>query len=73
MKEIDISCEEARVYTYPQGSMPKSLQIDYPARLFITEGAGHRVMDTYGWVHYIPAGWCHLKWKPKPGFAPVVA
>ena len=69
IKEIDISSEFVRVYSYPNET---ALHIS-GVTLYITEDGGHRVLDTDGWVNYIPKGWTGLKWLPKDPFKAVIA
>lgn len=65
----DISTEERRTYTWPDGS---TVTIEAPTRL-ITSKNGHRIADSNGNGHYVPMGWIHLHWENKPGSAAIVA
>lgn len=70
MKEIDISGEEFRVYTYADG---QTFQINEPISVCITESGSHRVVDAKGMTHRPTPGWIGLSWKPKPGEPAFVA
>lgn len=61
-KFVDISSEEFRTYTFPQGAV----RIDYPQQLSVSPG-GHRVFDGSGNSWYIPKGWISLNWKAREG------
>lgn len=61
---ICINSEEYRVYTFP-GAV--TVRIDNPCKLRVSESGGHRIMDCNGHGHYVPSGWVHIKWVPKPG------
>lgn len=60
---IDISCEQWRKYTWPDGS---EVFIQDEQWLAISE-SGHRILDLEGNSHFIPFGWIHLEWKSKDG------
>lgn len=65
----DISSEVSRTYTFPGGDR---VTIEAPKALILSEN-GHRVLDGANNGHYIPKGWIHLEWQPKPDAAWVVA
>jgi len=72
-KEIDISSEAHRVYTYGDGS---TFRIEEPAALFIIEddrGASHRVVDKSGATHRPERGWVGISWKAHDGEPKFVA
>lgn len=60
----DISTEQWRDYIFESGF---TITINLPLRLNVSSSGGHRVFDSDGISHYIPAGWKHLKWKSKEG------
>lgn len=60
----DLDSEEFRVYRFPDGLVVK---ITAPLKIAVSSSGGHRVLDSQGISHYIPAGWVHLQWKVKPG------
>jgi hypothetical protein len=57
---VDISTEQFRVYTWPNGS---EVIINLPKKLNVAKSGGHRIFDAEEFSHYIPSGWIHLKWK----------
>ena len=61
----DISSEEYRTYHFPGG---ESVMIVSPHKLHVSDSGGHRVLDSNGISHYIPATWIHLEWKGDPHF-----
>jgi hypothetical protein len=61
---VDISSEEWREYRFLGGEV---VRIDKPLQLNVSESKGHRIFDSGGTSHYIPATWVHLKWKVKDG------
>lgn len=64
----DISSEQAREYTFPDGTI---VRIENPLQLNVSESGGHRIFDAFGSSHYIPKGWIHLQWwvfPDKPNF-----
>lgn len=65
-KELDISSEEYRVYTYAGG---ETYRIDYPVALFVLDETGttHRIVDKDGVTHRPERGWVGISWKPKDG------
>lgn len=71
---LDVSTEEYRVYTFPEGHQ---IRVDLPSRLWVkvssTPGVGHshRIALENGNGVYIPAGWLKIEWKNKPGQPPV--
>lgn len=60
----DISNELYRTYTFFEN---QDITIKQPLRLHVSESGGHRVFDSSGISHYIPAGWIHLKWEVSEG------
>lgn len=64
MTETDISSEEYRLYTYPDGS---KFRIEAPLRVFVTESGSHRVIDAAGLTHRPTPGYIGLTWKSRPG------
>jgi len=60
----DISSEAWREYHFESGA---TVRIDNPAMLNVSESGGHRIFDEQGLSHYVPKGWIHLVWEPKPG------
>jgi hypothetical protein len=60
----DISSEEYRVYQFDQ----VVIRIDLPLKLNVSKSGGHRILDSGGVSHYIPAGWQRLSWKGSPHF-----
>ncbi len=60
VKFNDISHEVYRVYKFPCGN---EVRIDSPIALNVSASGGHRVQDSAGKAHYIPAGWVHLYWE----------
>jgi hypothetical protein len=73
-KEIDITSEEFRVYTYPDGS---TFRIDNPATLYVLidekGGATHRVVDVDGVTHRPERGYVGISWAAKEGAPKFVA
>ena len=69
MNQVDISSEEYRIYTYPDGSIFK---IDEPISLVITDSGSHRVIDKAGLTHRPTPGFVGISWKPRDGAAPFV-
>jgi len=65
----DISTEQRRTYTWPDGT---KVVIEAPVVL-ITSDNGHRISDSSGNGHYVPKGWTHLFWENKPGVQAIVA
>lgn len=73
MKEIDISSEEVRFYTYADFS---TFRIGEPDKLFVIEdehGVTHRVIDKEGVTHRPERGWVGISWKPRDGQPAFVA
>ncbi len=60
----DISSEAWREYEFGSGA---KVRIDSPTQLNVSESGGHRIFDSEGVSHYVPAGWIHLKWMAKDG------
>jgi hypothetical protein len=60
----DISVELWREYVFPDGQI---VRIENPTGLNVSKSGGHRLTDAQGMGHYVPAGWRHLRWLPKPG------
>lgn len=72
---IDISSEEWRAYTYPNGT---EARIDSPVTLYVIRddlrgGVTHRVIDADGVTHRPERGWVKISWKPKAGAPAFVA
>ena len=63
IKWTDISSEEYREYTFPNG---EKVKIESPKKLNVSDSGGHRVVDGEGKGHYIPNGWIHLEWLGEP-------
>jgi hypothetical protein len=67
LKEGDLSKELWREYEF-EGKVYK---IENPQKLYFTKGGStHRVVDSNGVVHCLPApGWngCVLRWKQREG------
>lgn len=59
----DISSEESRVYTFPNGSVT----VLGPTHLHVSKSGGHRIFSIDGLSRYIPSGWICLTWKAKRG------
>lgn len=59
----DISSEIFRVYEFAD----KSIKIDMPIALHVSDRGSHRILDSEGVSHYIPTGWYHLYWKVEDG------
>ncbi len=67
MKELDISSEEFRIYTYADGS---TYRIDRPVTLFVIpseKADSHRVIDEAGVTHRPTLGYLGISWKPRDG------
>jgi hypothetical protein len=60
----DLSDEQFRVYTWPDGAIVKLVA---PLKLNVSKSGGHRVFTADGVSHYIPSGWNHLYWVVHPG------
>lgn len=72
-KELDISTEASRTYTYGNGS---KFTIDSPATLHIIEdekGATHRVIDANGGTHRPERNWVGISWIAKDGAPKFIA
>jgi hypothetical protein len=73
-KEIDITSEEFRVYTYADGS---TFRIDSPATLYVLidekGGITHRVVDVDGVTHRPERGYVGISWAAKDGAPKFVA
>jgi hypothetical protein len=59
----DISSEQSRTYHFAD----RSFTIVEPMKLNVSASGGHRLFDSAGTSHYIPAGWLHLEWTAKEG------
>jgi len=57
----DLDDEQYRVYQYPD----MEIKIEEPLLLNVSKSGGHRVWDSKGISHYLPAGWRHLYWVVK--------
>ncbi len=60
----DISSEHWRRYTFVSGMM---VVVEKPLWLNVSDNGGHRILDSFGYCHYIPYGWVHLEWQAKDG------
>lgn len=72
-KELDITTEDSRTYTYPSGAQ---FVIANPETLHIIEddrGVTHRVIDTSGRTHRPERGWVGISWIAKDGAPKFVA
>lgn len=75
-REIDISNEEYRVYTYPDGVR---LRINRPVKLYVVYddvgpvNPSHRVVDAEGMTHRPERGWISVSWKSAEGQPDYVA
>ena len=58
----DISSEQQRTYTFPDGELT---HIQQPCWLAVSVSGGHRLLDSAGVCHYVPSGWIHLTWVVK--------
>lgn len=73
MMEFNISTEEYREYDFwcHDGGFYRVYKIDNPQKLFIrTEGSTHRILDSEGVVHCVPAPGhhgCVMRWSVRPG------
>jgi len=68
-KEIDISDEVYRLYRFPKG---ETTTLKKPKILIIDEKGVHHVIDKAGYVHEIPPGWIHLKYKKEGGVEKII-
>jgi hypothetical protein len=59
-----ISSEEHRTYRFPGGEY---VRIDGPLFLHVSASGGHRIVDSAGASHYVPAGFIHITWKAREG------
>jgi hypothetical protein len=72
-KEVDISSEAYRIYTYADGS---TFRIEQPAALHVIEdekGVTHRVVDKSGVTHRPERNFIGISWKPAEGKPAFVA
>ena len=72
-KELDITSEQFRVYTYGDGS---EFRINGPATLHVLvddKGTSHRVIDADGVTHRPERGWVGISWAAKDGAPKFVA
>lgn len=68
---LNISSENWREYTYPDGS---KVRVEYPVALSLKSssnppqwgGGAHRIVDCHGDSYYIPRGWIKLSWRSDP-------
>jgi len=71
MIESDLTDEEYREYEFGG----QTYRINNPLKLFLRAGGTtHRVLDSEGIVHCVPAVGnfnCILRWKPRAGTPPV--
>ena len=63
MEFKSLETELWREYVFPSGTV----RIDAPKSLNVSASGGHRIEDSQGMAHYIPAGWIHLRWLVKEG------
>jgi hypothetical protein len=66
----DISMEIFREYDFPSPHGIVKVHIAAPMVVAISKserGDSHRVIDTLGGSHYIPAGWIALHWQVREG------
>lgn len=59
----DISSESFRVYEFAD----KTVRIEEPLALSVSQSGGHRIFDASGVSHYVPSGYRHLYWQVKEG------
>lgn len=72
-KTVDITSEEYRIFTYPDGS---TFRVDNPVSFTLIEnehGFTMRVIDAQGLTHRPSKGWNAISWKPKEGQPAFVA
>jgi hypothetical protein len=72
-KEIDVSSESYRVYTYDDGRI---FRVDNPATVHVIEderGTTHRIVDTSGMTHRPERNWVGISWMPRAGQPAFVA
>lgn len=62
----DISDEQYREYTFPDGTVIKIEGLE----LNVSASGGHRIKGADGFSYYVPTGWVQLRWLPKAGSAP---
>lgn len=67
---LDISSEQYREYTYPNGD---KFKIDGPTGLHITDTGSHRVIDRFGVTHRPEKGYIGISWKAREGQPKFVA
>ena len=48
-----------RTYHFPGG---EEYVIDQPRFLHVSDSGGHRILDSEGVGHYVPAGWLAVSW-----------
>jgi hypothetical protein len=63
-KPHDISVEQFREYTYPNGD---KLRITGPKDLYIMANGSHRVVDMGGITHRPTPGYLGISWKQSDG------
>lgn len=78
LKELDLTVEEYREYEFDSNTSSNgrtTYRINEPAKvLFRPGGTTHRVVDTAGIAHCLPApghNGCVLRWKSKDSTKPV--
>jgi len=61
----DISEELYRTYIYPDGiiTIEKPLAVCWKEEYRPFGGSPHRVVDSQGTAHYLPAGWIGMEWQ----------
>lgn len=61
---LPLEDEQYRVYEFTGGDQ---IRINAPVALHVSKSGGHRILDSMGISHYIPAGWIHLFWVVVDG------
>jgi hypothetical protein len=67
---IDVSSEQYRAYTYPDGV---KFRINRPKTLYVLADGGHRIVDKNDVTHRPERGYVGISWLPKDGEPPFVA
>ncbi len=73
LKFFDTITELRRVYIFPSGAevvIQKPVAVCPGGKFREYGGGGHRIVDSEGTAHYIPAGWIHLYWEVGPDDKP---
>lgn len=63
-KAHDISNEQFREYTYPNGD---KFRVTGPKQLYIMDNGSHRVVDLDGVTHRPTPGYLGISWKQSDG------